>query len=165
MKENSFRQFDWRMKVTMEVYVCSWKLVKFIPNTAKNRGSIFTTTTFLFHMKLTSLVRHGYLVQCHCLQDRVAQVYGGLVYMDFDKDKMDKCRHGNYIELDTSLLPLFHLIYAENPSDSGKVHSTVRQRWLDGDKFIISSMEEAANLALDGKQLYLKKIILNLLPL
>lgn len=40
---------------------------------------------------------------------------------DFDKEKMDKYGHGNYTELDTSLLPPLYLIYAENPSDSGKV--------------------------------------------
>ncbi|XP_024975937.1 glucuronokinase 1 [Cynara cardunculus var. scolymus] len=91
------------------------------------------------------------------LQDRVAQVYGGLVYMDFNKESMDKYGHGNYTQLDTSLLPPLHLIYAENPSDSGKVHSTVRQRWLDGDEFIISSMEEVANLALEGKSALLEK--------
>ncbi|KAL4568301.1 hypothetical protein LXL04_023910 [Taraxacum kok-saghyz] len=91
------------------------------------------------------------------LQDRVAQVYGGLVYMDFEKSKMDECGHGIYTQLDTSLLPPLHLIYAENPSDSGKVHSTVRQRWLDGDKFIILSMEKVANLALEGKTALLEK--------
>ncbi|KAL4570361.1 hypothetical protein LXL04_026013 [Taraxacum kok-saghyz] len=92
-----------------------------------------------------------------CLQDRVAQVYGGLVYMDFEKSKMDECGHGIYTQLDTSLLLHLHLIYVENPSDSGKVHSTVRQRWLDGDKFIISSMEKVANLALEGKTALLEK--------
>ncbi|KAI7734784.1 hypothetical protein M8C21_007090 [Ambrosia artemisiifolia] len=91
------------------------------------------------------------------LQDRVAQVYGGLVYMDFNKASMNKFGHGNYIQLDTSLLPPLYLIYAENPSDSGKVHSAVRQRWLDGDEFIISSMEEVANLALEGKSALLEK--------
>ena len=34
---------------------------------------------------------------------------------------MDECGHGIYTQLDTSLLPPLHLIYAENPSDSGKV--------------------------------------------
>ncbi|XAR51920.1 Glucuronokinase [Bertholletia excelsa] len=85
------------------------------------------------------------------LQDRVAQVYGGLVYMDFDKKHMNELGHGMYVPMDISLLPPLYLIYAENPSDSGKVHSTVRQRWLDGDKFIISSMQEVANLALEGR--------------
>lgn len=91
------------------------------------------------------------------LQDRVAQIYGGLVYMDFNKDHMDECGHGVYTPMDVNLLPPLHLIYAENPSDSGKVHSSVRQRWLNGDNFIISSMEEVSNLALEGQKALLEK--------
>ncbi|XP_057982716.1 glucuronokinase 1-like [Malania oleifera] len=91
------------------------------------------------------------------LQDRVAQVYGGLVYMDFSKERMDGLGHGIYTPLDISLLPPLHLIYAENPSDSGKVHSTVRQRWLNGDEFIKSSMAEVANIALEGRNALLEK--------
>lgn len=91
------------------------------------------------------------------LQDRVAQVYGGLVNMDFSKENMDKLGHGIYTPMDICLLPPLHLIYAENPSDSGKVHSTVRQRWLSGDKFIISSMEKVAEIALDGRTAILNK--------
>ncbi|KAL9323287.1 hypothetical protein ACSQ67_008144 [Phaseolus vulgaris] len=85
------------------------------------------------------------------LQDRVAQVYGGLVYMDFSKENMDELGHGVYIPMDLSLLPPLYLIYADNPSDSGKVHSKVRQRWLDGDEFIVSSMHGIANIAGEGK--------------
>lgn len=91
------------------------------------------------------------------LQDRVAQVYGGLVYMDFSKEYMEKMGHGVYKPMDISLLPPLHLIYAENPSDSGKVHSNVRKRWLEGDKFIRSSIEEVAKIALDGKSVLLEK--------
>ncbi|KAK6928408.1 GHMP kinase N-terminal domain [Dillenia turbinata] len=91
------------------------------------------------------------------LQDRVAQIYGGLVYMDFSKEYMDKLGYGIYKAMDANLLPPLHLIYAENPSDSGKVHSTVRQRWLNGDKFIISSMSEVANLAFEGQKALLEK--------
>ncbi|KAL6960329.1 Glucuronokinase 1 [Sarracenia purpurea var. burkii] len=91
------------------------------------------------------------------LQDRVAQVYGGLVYMDFSKKYMNDLGHGKYAPMDINLLPPLYLIYAENPSDSGKVHSTVRQRWLDGDKFIISSMEEVANLPLEGQAALLER--------
>lgn len=32
-----------------------------------------------------------------------------------------------------------------------QVHSTVRQRWLNGDEFIISSIKEVANIALEGR--------------
>ncbi|KAL8097716.1 hypothetical protein AgCh_030728 [Apium graveolens] len=85
------------------------------------------------------------------LQDRVAQVYGGVVFMDFNKKSMDEWGHGEYTPMDVGLLPPLYLIYAENPSDSGKVHSTVRQRWLNGDEFIKASMEEVANIALEGR--------------
>ncbi|XP_015879050.2 glucuronokinase 1 [Ziziphus jujuba] len=91
------------------------------------------------------------------LQDRVAQVYGGLVYMDFSKENMENLGHGIYTPMDINLLPPLHLIYAENPSDSGKVHSTVRQRWLDGDELITSSMTEVANIAKEGRTALLEK--------
>ncbi|KAH7672667.1 Galactokinase/homoserine kinase protein [Dioscorea alata] len=89
------------------------------------------------------------------LQDRVAQVYGGLVDMDFSKECLDKLGHGKYTPMDISLLPPLYLVYAENPSDSGKVHSTVRKRWLDGDEFIISSMKEVAKIGVDGREVLL----------
>lgn len=38
-----------------------------------------------------------------------------------------------------------------------QVHSTVRQRWLSGDKFIISSMEKVAEIALEGRTAILNK--------
>ncbi|KAK9675406.1 hypothetical protein RND81_11G005600 [Saponaria officinalis] len=91
------------------------------------------------------------------LQDRVAQIYGGLVFMDFSKIHMDKLGHGIYTPMDVSLLPPLYLIYAENPSDSGKVHSTVKQRWINGDELIRSTMNEVANVAVEGRQALLDK--------
>lgn len=38
-----------------------------------------------------------------------------------------------------------------------QVHSTVRQRWLDGDKFIRSTIEEVANIAVEGRKALLEK--------
>lgn len=38
-----------------------------------------------------------------------------------------------------------------------QVHSTVRKRWLDGDEFIVSSMAEVADLALQGQTAILEK--------
>lgn len=40
---------------------------------------------------------------------------------DFSKEYMDDLGHGIYTPMDISLLPPLYLIYAENPSDSGKV--------------------------------------------
>ncbi|XP_038998404.1 glucuronokinase 1-like [Hibiscus syriacus] len=87
--------------------------------------------------------------------------------MDFSKEHMDKLGHGIYTPMDVTLLPPLHLIYAENPSDSGKqnegisiriqVHSTVWQRWHDGDEFIISTMKEVADIAAKGQSVILQK--------
>uniref|UniRef100_A0A8C9QRX5 Glucuronokinase with putative uridyl pyrophosphorylase n=1 Tax=Scleropages formosus TaxID=113540 RepID=A0A8C9QRX5_SCLFO len=65
------------------------------------------------------------------LQDRVVQVYEGLVYMDFSKELMGKRGYGEYIPMDMRDLPTFWLAYLGDPSDSGRIHSNVRQRWLN----------------------------------
>lgn len=47
--------------------------------------------------------------------------YPNFLSKDFSKEYMDNLGHGIYIPMDISLLPPLYLIYAENPSDSGKV--------------------------------------------
>eukprot|EP00944_MAST-04C_sp_MAST-4C-sp1_P014595 g14595.t1 len=78
------------------------------------------------------------------LQDRVVQIYEGLVYMDFNEEHMNKIGHGVYKRLPSSYvdnLPLF-IAYENDPSDSGKIHSTVRQQWNDGVKKVRKAMSE-----------------------
>lgn len=53
--------------------------------------------------------------------------------MDFSKDYMETHGYGKYERLDASLLPKLWLAYIADPEDSGKVHSTVKQRFLKGD--------------------------------
>eukprot|EP01025_Chloroclados_australasicus_P068103 TRINITY_DN9449_c0_g1_i1.p1 TRINITY_DN9449_c0_g1~~TRINITY_DN9449_c0_g1_i1.p1 ORF type:complete len:364 (-),score=35.55 TRINITY_DN9449_c0_g1_i1:227-1318(-) len=86
------------------------------------------------------------------LQDRVIQVYGGLVHMDFEESKMKLLSRGTYTYLDESLLPPLYLLYSKhhNASDSGKIHSDVRQRWLAGDKEIVHDMKQVAGLATEA---------------
>ncbi|KAG2230661.1 hypothetical protein INT48_005617 [Thamnidium elegans] len=76
------------------------------------------------------------------LQDRA---FGGLVYMDFDKEYVEKNGHGKYEQLDVSLLPKLWLAYVADPDDSGKVHSKVKQRFLNGDEEIILAMKKFAS--------------------
>ncbi|CAM6084090.1 unnamed protein product [Calypogeia fissa] len=85
------------------------------------------------------------------LQDRVIQVYGGVVYMDFDRSMIDRAKKGIYVPLDRCLLPTLYLIYAENPSESGKVHNNVKNKWLAGDQEIRDLMSEIAEVAVDGR--------------
>uniref|UniRef100_A0A3Q1CVQ9 GHMP kinase N-terminal domain-containing protein n=1 Tax=Amphiprion ocellaris TaxID=80972 RepID=A0A3Q1CVQ9_AMPOC len=80
------------------------------------------------------------------LQDRVVQVYEGLVYMDFSKKLMEEQGYGNYVPLDMSNLPLFWLAYLSDPSDSGRIHSNIRQRWLSGEPAVVEAMQSFAEL-------------------
>ncbi|XP_067827005.1 glucuronokinase with putative uridyl pyrophosphorylase isoform X2 [Heptranchias perlo] len=80
------------------------------------------------------------------LQDRVVQVYEGLVYMDFSKELMEKQGYGCYVNMDVSCSPHFWLAYMGDPSDSGKIHSNVRQRWLNGDSDVVAAMKTFAEL-------------------
>ncbi|KAG9482398.1 hypothetical protein GDO78_011210 [Eleutherodactylus coqui] len=80
------------------------------------------------------------------LQDRVVQVYEGLIYMDFSRSIMEEQGYGNYIHMDMSCAPPFWLAYLRDPSDSGLIHNNVRQRWLNGDPEVIEAMTIFAEL-------------------
>jgi glucuronokinase len=84
------------------------------------------------------------------LQDRVIQTYGGLVYMDFDKEQMERQGHGTYTRVDPALLPPLFLAYVLNPSDSGAIHSDVRRRWNEGDAEVRQAMRTFASFAEQG---------------
>ncbi|KAG2454510.1 hypothetical protein HYH02_000357 [Chlamydomonas schloesseri] len=91
------------------------------------------------------------------LQDRVVQVYGGVVHMDFDAEHM--AAHGGagrYSRLDPELLPSpLYIMYSENPSESGKVHSGVKAKWLAGDPEVRALMTRVAACGDEGLQLLL----------
>jgi len=81
------------------------------------------------------------------LQDRVAQTYEGLVYMDFERAKMERDGYGTYRRLDLELLPPLYLAYQLQLSEeSGVVHTNLRERWDRGEPEVISAMREFAAL-------------------
>lgn len=81
------------------------------------------------------------------LQDRVIQVYQGLVFMDFDKTLMKKKGHGQYEQMNPKLLPPLYIAYQEDLSEvSGKTHNNVRERFNLGDKKVVAAMRYWANL-------------------
>jgi glucuronokinase len=71
--------------------------------------------------------------------------------MDFNQDHMQARGCGLYQSLRPQLLPRLWLIYCDNPSDSGKVHSTVKQRWLAGDPAVVEGMQQVAQCAERGR--------------
>ena len=91
------------------------------------------------------------------LQDRVCQVYEGLIYMDFDRDFMDRHRHGIYEVLDAEMLPPLYLAYRNDLSEvSGLYHSGLRGRWEQGDAEVHAAMRTFADLAKQGRQALLE---------
>jgi glucuronokinase len=82
------------------------------------------------------------------LQDRVIQVYEGLVYMDFDKELMDKQGYGHYERLDPGLLGRVYVAYREDLGEPTEVfHNNVRARYACGDSQVIRAMRYWASLA------------------
>ncbi|NLB69590.1 MAG: GHMP kinase, partial [Lentisphaerae bacterium] len=72
------------------------------------------------------------------LQDRVIQVFEGLVYMDFDKDLIEKQGYGNYVSLDPATLPNLYIAYRTDLSEISDVfHNNIRGRFFAGDETII----------------------------
>ncbi len=91
------------------------------------------------------------------LQDRVCQVYEGLVYMDFDRDFMDRHGHGIYEVLDAEMLPPLYLAYRNDLSQVSELyHSGLRGRWERGDPAVHAAMKSFAGLAEQGRQALLE---------
>jgi glucuronokinase len=91
-------------------------------------------------------------------QDRVIQVYQGLMYMDFAKDKMESRGYGEYESLDPALLPNIYLAYRTTLSEGTEVfHNNVRQRWRDSDPEIVAAMNTWASYAEQGRRALLDR--------
>lgn len=81
------------------------------------------------------------------LQDRVIQVYEGLVYMDFSEEIMAKQGYGNYEGLEPELLPKLYIAYRADLSEPTEVfHNNIRERFVLGDKEVTGAMRYWAGL-------------------
>ena len=91
------------------------------------------------------------------LQDRVAQVYQGLVYMDFNKGLMDKQGYGYYEEMDPSCLPPVYIAYNSDLSESSDVsHSNLKERFLNKDPQVLDAIKFWVEITDKTKNLLLK---------
>ena len=72
--------------------------------------------------------------------------------MDFSEELMSQNGHGQYVYLKCEDLPNFFLVYLTDPSDSGRIHSDVYQRWTRGDTEVINGMQKFASLAEQASQ-------------
>lgn len=82
------------------------------------------------------------------LQDRVIQVYGGCVYMDFNREHLEEYQYGIYEELDTKLLPSLYVAYLDVLSEGTEVmHNDLRRRWEGGDPEVRQGMKEFVRIS------------------
>jgi glucuronokinase len=89
------------------------------------------------------------------LQDRVAQAYEGLVYMDFSREH-ERVVHGlpsyRYEPLDPALLPPLYLAHHHGFSEPTEVfHNDVRGRFDRGEPQVVASMRHVADLAASAR--------------
>jgi glucuronokinase len=90
------------------------------------------------------------------LQDRVIQVYEGLVSMDFAAERMREAhgyRHGLYERLDLALLPPFYIAFKVDVSEPTEVfHNDIRGRYTRGDPAVVGAMTTFAGLATEARE-------------
>jgi glucuronokinase len=84
------------------------------------------------------------------LQDRVIQVYEGVVAMNFASDAMheeDGFRFGTYESLDPAILPPLYISYSADRGEPTEVlHNNLRARFLEGDPKVVQAMKKFAQL-------------------
>lgn len=91
-------------------------------------------------------------------QDRVIQVYEGLMYMDFSRELMETQGYGRYERLDPALLPPLYVAYRTSLSEGTEVfHSNVRERWRAGEPQVVEAMRTWASYADQGREALLRR--------
>ncbi|MFO7729952.1 MAG: GHMP kinase [Spirochaetia bacterium] len=81
------------------------------------------------------------------LQDRVAQSYQSLVFMDFDREYMERHGYGRYEVLKNLKLPPLYIAYRTDLAEGSEVtHNTLRYRWDQDDPEVHAAMREWAGL-------------------
>ena len=95
------------------------------------------------------------------LQDRVIQVYEGLVYMDFDpaRERMvDGLRCYRYERMDAALLPPLYVSHHESLGEPTEIfHNNIRERFNRGDEHVVRAMHCFASFAAEGREALLAR--------
>lgn len=90
------------------------------------------------------------------LQDRVIQVYEGVVFMDFSRELMERQGHGRYEPIAPSLLPPLYVAFDANRSESSEwVHNPIRTLFEKGDAKVVEAMRGFGELAERTRELLL----------
>ncbi len=92
------------------------------------------------------------------MQDRVIQIYNGLVYMDFEEKYFTSHQYGRYERLDPALLPPLYVAYDPNRAEfSGNYHKKLRVLYDAKKQDLSVAMREFADIAEQGRQALLTR--------
>lgn len=95
------------------------------------------------------------------LQDRVIQVYEGLVWMDFGPDAMHPVNGlscGRYERLDPALLPPIYVAYSADTSEPTELfHNDLRARYDRAEPEVLAAMKKFAALAAAAKEAIVRR--------
>lgn len=90
------------------------------------------------------------------LQDRVIQIYEGLVYMDFSREaerSEEGYRYYTYEPLDPDLLPPVYVAYHDGLSEPTEIfHNDLGGRYRRGDADVVEAMSRFAEIAEKGRE-------------
>lgn len=82
------------------------------------------------------------------LQDRVIQVYEGVVFMDFDKERMLGDGFGRYEPMDWRALPPLFVAYHDSLAEGTELtHNDLRSRFNRGERAVLEGIKRWAELA------------------
>jgi len=94
------------------------------------------------------------------LQDRVVQVYEGLVYMDFARERVQQVGGlwcGVYEPLEPGLLPPLYLAYSTEVSEpTERFHDDLRARYRHGEPAVVAAMGRFAELTVAAREALLR---------
>ena len=92
------------------------------------------------------------------LQDRVIQMYNGMVFMDFERELVDSTGHGRYERLypspngfDPASLGLYIAYDPSRAEESGKAHKKVKRLFEQHNGDVMAAMTEFADIARQGR--------------
>ena len=86
------------------------------------------------------------------LQDRVIQAYGGIVYMDFDRQLLESRGYGHYEPLNPPKLPPLYVAFDPERAEVSDVpHRNLRELFNRGDPTVLAAMQKYRQLTDRGR--------------
>lgn len=90
------------------------------------------------------------------LQDRVAQAYQGIVYMDFDRELLEGRGYGSYERLEPGKMPRLFIAYKPELSEGSEVvHNDLRYRFDNGEEKVLKAMIQFGEYARQVRDMFI----------